>query len=302
MRGARILVLVKRSSYRLYVEEEPDPLIASLIARHDPTVSRLKKSHEDHEETKREVRAALTALGTEAQFVDGPRSRVDGVFDLVVTIGGDGTLLAASHQLGPETPILGVNSAPRHSVGFFCGTRKGSVRKALDSALRGTMKRATLSRMKVVLNDVCLHKRVLNDVLFCHSVPAATSRYILSIRSREGGPAREEEQRSSGIWVGPAAGSTAAQRSAGGHVLPLTSRRIQYVVREPYTPRGRALGLAVGTVDQSGSIHLRSKMRDAKIYLDGHHIVHDVTMGDVLVMTRSDETLTVLGLGPARAK
>ena len=45
--------------------------------------------------------------------------------DLVVTIGGDGTLLAASHAIG-DTPILGINSAPDFSVGFFCSGRLGN--------------------------------------------------------------------------------------------------------------------------------------------------------------------------------
>jgi hypothetical protein len=37
-------------------------------------------------------------------------------------------------------------------------------------------------------------------------------------------------------------------------------------------------------------------MREAKLFLDGHHIVHEATVGDVISMRRSDETLTVLGL------
>jgi NAD+ kinase len=298
MSRAHVLVLSKRTSYRTLVIDEADGLVKSLIARGDPTVSRLRRSHEDHEETRAEVQLALSKLDVDAQFVEGARSRVEGKFDLVVTIGGDGTLLAASHRIGPDIPLLGVNSAPDHSIGFFCGARKGSVKKALALALEGNMKRTTLTRMRVDLNDKCLHKRVLNDALFCHQVPAATSRYILRVTQGDGGDGHveEEEQRSSGIWVGPAAGSTAAQRSAGGRVLPLSSHKIQYVVREPYTPLGERLALSRGTIDEEGSLVLLNKMREAKLFLDGHHIVHDATVGDVVTMRRSDETLTVLGL------
>jgi NAD+ kinase len=148
--------------------------------------------------------------------------------------------------------------------------------------------------MRVELNGKALHARVLNEALFCHSSPAATSRYILKVR------ACEEEQRSSGLWVGPAAGSTAAQRSAGGKVLPLESERIQYVIREPYTPAGGRLRLARGLIDPNDELLLRSKMREAKVFLDGHRIVHSVTMGDVLTMRRSEESLTVLGIAKKR--
>ncbi|MBN9167310.1 MAG: NAD(+) kinase, partial [Myxococcales bacterium] len=120
------------------------------------------------------------------------------------------------------------------------------------------------------------------------------SRYILGLRSGQ------EEQRSSGLWVGPAAGSTAAPRSAGGKVLPLESERIQYVVREPYTPAGGRFRYARGLVEPGEELVLRSKMREAKVFLDGHRIVHSVTMGDVLTMRRSDESLTVLGIARKR--
>jgi len=215
--------------------------------------------------------------------------------DLVLTVGGDGTLLAASHQVGPDVPILGVNSAPESSVGFFCAASKGSVLETLRAAFEGTLRRTQLARMRVDLNDTCLHKRVLNEALFCHGCPAATTRYILRLSSASG-EVIEEEQRSSGLWIGPAAGSTAAQRSAGGKVLPLASTKLQFVVREAYVRLGGSLRLPTGLVEEGGSVAIHCKIREGKAFLDGLHIVHDVTIGDRLVLRRSDETLTVLGL------
>jgi NAD+ kinase len=259
------------------------------------------RSHTDHAATVNEVMAAIEALGAKAEIVTNEGLRDEGPADLVVTIGGDGTLLTASHQVGGSTPILGVNSSPDHSVGFFCAARKGNVKAALSAALAGSMPRTVVSRMQVELNGVVLSRRVLNDALFCHEVPAATSRYILRVSpGGDGGEPYEEEQKSSGLWIGPAAGSTAAQRSAGGHILPLASHRIQYVVREAYTPLGKPLSLSRGTVDDGGSIVLRSKMRQAKLFLDGPHVVYEVGLGDVVRLFRSEETLTVLGLSRTR--
>jgi NAD+ kinase len=298
-RAPKVAVVAKRTTYRKFVMEVHDTRIAQLMRRRDPTVVRLKQSHEAHEETVREVEAALAELGAEVVFRGGARGRVPQRADLVVTVGGDGTLLAASHQIGADVPLLGINSAPDHSVGFFCGARKGSVKETLAKALGGSLAHTELTRMRVDLNGKCLHNRVLNEALFCHASPAATSRYILRI-TRSSGKFGEEDQRSSGMWIGPAAGSTAAQRSAGGKILPPTSRRIQYVVREPYTPAGGHFRYAMGLVDEHGSLTLRSKMREAKVFLDGHQIVHAVTIGDVLEMRRSEETVTVLGIGKKR--
>jgi NAD+ kinase len=293
-RRPRVAVVVKRTTYRKFVLEVSDPLIARLLRKGDPTVGRLKQSHEEHEATLREVEAALEQLGAEVVFRGGTRARVPQRTDLVVTVGGDGTLLAASHLLGEGIPLLGINSAPGHSVGFFCGATRGDLARTLKRALAGELPRTELSRMRVELNGRCLHARVLNEALFCHASPAATSRYILKLASGE------EDQRSSGLWVGPAAGSTAAQRSAGGKILALQSDKIQYVVREPYTPAGGHFRYARGLIDAGEKLVLRSKMREAKVFLDGHRIVHSITLGDVLTLRRSSESLTVLGIAKKR--
>ena len=296
-KAPRVSVVLKRSSFRKWVEEEKDPRVRRLLDADDETVRRMKPGHREHAETVEEVRAALDDLGAIVQWHEHAHTfQVEGACDLVVTVGGDGTLLAASHGIGPGVPLLGVNSAPTHSIGFFCAARKGGVRDALDRALSGALKHTVLTRMRVERNHERLHERVLNEALFCHQSPAATSRYIL--RLSEGSKALEhEEQKSSGIWVGPAAGSTAAQRSAGGRILPLSSHKLQFVVREPYRVEGREeLTAALGLIDEGQVLELKSKMRYARLFLDGDHIVHDVTIGDVVTMRRSDEPLVVLGL------
>jgi NAD+ kinase len=293
-RKPRIALIEKRSSYRKLILEVHDPLVARLLRKRDPAVMNMKRSHLDHVATMKEVEHALAKLGAEIVHRDGPHSRIPARADLVITVGGDGTLLDASHMVDAECPLLGINSAPSYSVGFFCGGVKGHVATTLERALEDRLSRTTLTRMRVELNGKPLHDRVLNEALFCHASPAATSRYILELVSGT------EDQRSSGLWIGPAAGSTAAQRSAGGKVLPLRSERIQYVVREPYTPAGGHFRYARGLVEPGDELVLRSKMREAKVFLDGHRLVHSVTLGDVLTLRRSTETLTVLGIATKR--
>ena len=150
--------------------------------------------------------------------------------------------------------------------------------------------------MRVDLAGELLLDRVLNEALFCHASPAATSRYILRVEDASGATLAEEEHKSSGLWVGPAAGSTAAQASAGGRIQPLTSRRLQYVVREPYRPRGELPRLTLGLLEETERLSLKNRMRQARLFLDGDHLVHDVPIGEIVTMRRSDEPLTVLGM------
>jgi NAD+ kinase len=307
-----VCVVLKRTSWRKWVEEEKDARVAALIDAKDETVRRMRPAHGEHLETVDEVRRALDDLDAVATWHDRALGfRVEDRCDLVITVGGDGTLLAASHGIGPGVPLLGVNSAPNHSVGFFCAGRKGSVRDAIGAALGGVLHRAELTRMRVEHNGRVMHQRVLNEALFCHMSPAATSRYIIrrvassdSPSSRRIVPERviaQEEQKSSGLWIGPAAGSTAAQRSAGGRVMPLSSRKLQYVVREPYRPRVGSLRMTLGLVREGEALTIKSQMRDGRLFLDGDNIMHDVAIGDVLTMRRSDEPLVVLGL-PIRGR
>jgi NAD+ kinase len=148
--------------------------------------------------------------------------------------------------------------------------------------------------MSVIRNGVPVSTRVLNDALFCHRSPAATTRYILKLGKVV------EEQKSSGFWIGPAAGSTAAQRSAGGKILPFASTDLQIVVREPYTPEGEKLKLVRELVSKNAEVFVRSKTREGRLFIDGPHEFTEIEMGDRLVFRRSAESLTVLGLSARR--
>ena len=43
-------------------------------------------------------------------------------------------------------------------------------------------------------------------------------------------------------------------------------------------------------------------MRPAELFLDGHHDEHEIGIGDRLLLRRSDETLTILGLGAGHGR
>ncbi|MCK6589169.1 MAG: NAD(+)/NADH kinase [Polyangiaceae bacterium] len=290
----RVALLLKRSAWGIYLEDRKDPRLHRLHAAGDPAVEKLRASHAEHEQTAREVKDALTALGADWSIIARSPDGFDASsFDLVVTVGGDGTLLSASHSV-IDKPILGINSAPSFSVGFFCGARSGHVADVLRRALAGRLKRTLLTRMKVSINGKVVAARVLNDALFCHASPAATSRYVIRLRSIE------EEHKSSGFWMGPAAGSTAAQRSAGGRVLPLTSKRLQLVVREPYTPHGERYRLGQTLIEAGEVLSVLCKMHDARIFFDGPDNVVSLGFGDVVEFTQADQPLVLLGISSKR--
>lgn len=287
-RSPRVLVIYKKSTYQLMVRERRDPRVRSLLEKNDRSVERMMAAHEDHMHTIHAARLLLDQLGVSAIF----RYRADADaaehFDFVITLGGDGTLLWASHLVGKQ-PMLAINTAPQDSVGYFCGGTKDNLEETFVRALEGKLKETRLTRMQIELDGELVSRRVLNDMLFCHHSPAATTRYLI----RDG--RTEEEHKSSGLWVGPAAGSTAAQRSAGGRVLPPTSEHLQFVVREPYMPNGTRYRLIKGLIARGEALTLTSMCHGTRLYVDGPHVRREVEMGSQIRVQRSPEALTVLG-------
>ncbi len=289
-----IFVAAKRSQYKKHVEDMHDPRALALLEHHDPAVARWSDAHESHTRTLARVLQHLEKLGARVITLSRPHAEFDASgAHLVITVGGDGTLLAASHNVfGP--PIIGVNSSPKHSVGYFCAANPKNLLKTLERAIDGSLPSVCLTRMQVEIDGRLLSRRVLNEALYSHVIPAATSRYILQCRRGK------EEQHSSGFWIGPAAGSTGAQRSAGGRVLALASKQLQLIVREPYTPPGCTLRLKRVVVRHGESVQVQSKMDDAALFLDGPYKRMEVFLGDTVVFRASDEPLRVLGLDPRR--
>ena len=285
----RVLVIYKKSAYEIYVRERRHKHIEQLVAERDTGALRLLRAHEHHMESLQSARDALSELGAQAKF----RHRSDDTHaqnvDLVVTLGGDGTLLWASHLVGPNTPIIAINTAPKDSVGYFCAGTKDELSDVLAAALSGKLPCTTLTRMQVDLDGQVVSKRVLNDALYCHESPGATSRYALRFGRTL------EEHKSSGVWVGPAAGSSAAQRSAGGQLLPLDAQELQFVVREPYEANGVKYALKQGLVKSGQSLKIDSRMRAGRLFLDGPHDVHVVEMAARIEFRRSKEPLQLLG-------
>ena len=286
----KVLVVYKKSTYQRYVGRAQERL-KQLIEHSDVSVEGLLHEHEIHQETLRQAKAALRDLGARAVLRYRPEPLPEeGAWDLIVTLGGDGTLLWASHLADSSTPMLAINSAPDTSVGYFCAGDGHNVDEVLAAALEGSLKASRLARMRVDVGDTVISTRVLNDALYCHESPAATSRYILEY----GGD--QERQMSSGVWVGPAAGSTAAIRSAGGKVLPTGSQKIQFVVREPYRGVDNKYRLVKGMVPPGEDLRITSRMTKGRIFLDGTQKVYSIGIGDRIRMTLSDEPLTLLGL------
>ncbi len=288
----RLLVVHRRSAYTDLMTERGSGNLVDLVTCRDPLVEDIAIAHANHAAAMEAVRRVLDKSGLEVVW----RHHIEDIspddFDLVITIGGDGTVLHASHAIA-KTPVLAVNSSPTTSVGFLTAAGASGFEHALESVLRGQFAPVRLARMQVEVNGEVVTRRALNDVLFSHVCPASTTRYVISYDGKS------EAQLSSGIWVATAAGSTAAIRSAGGRMMPPRSSRLQFVVREAF-PRGGIRervepALTRGFISGGQKLEIRSKTEAARLYVDGPHVVFPVEFGDRVSFAPSEEPLTLFG-------
>lgn len=273
----QVVVVYKKSQLQLAMEKR-NSRIKRLLKRGDPSVLPMQAAHDAHEATVAEVERALKSAKISFKRVYRARLRTAMTEGrLIVSVGGDGTLLDTSHKLTTQH-VLGVNSDTTHSVGFLCAAHRGTFAQQLESILTGTWKPTAVRRLYGSIDGEDLPFPVLNDVLVAHKNPAATSRYLIE----HGGVV--EDQKSSGIWVSTAVGSTAAMASAGGDVVDIHDERCQLRVREPFVADGPPLTLASLWLRPEQDVVVTSKMREGRVYLDGPHEVVDLPMGARLAL------------------
>src|SRR3989338_5579285 len=108
-------------------------------------------AHELHHRTLRAPPAFLKRESIRFKAVYRSRNMNYAPYDLVISVGGDGTFLKAARHVERQ-PILGVNSDPAHSVGNFCTADPKTFRKILGRFFKGRSRMRRIHRMKLRLN------------------------------------------------------------------------------------------------------------------------------------------------------
>ncbi|MDX9722043.1 MAG: NAD(+)/NADH kinase [Myxococcota bacterium] len=268
------LLLVHRSTMLQDFDPKEHPRIARLLDDNDVSVARWRSSHERQIKSIDAVIKLFSKAQLDLRVIHRDHLSLDDTqdVDLLVVVGGDGTVLHASH-FALDLPVLAFNADPLSSTGFLCSTRAEQAEHALKQYLNGQLSVRTLHRMRLSIDHKIVPVPVLNDVLYTHECPAATSKYVIETQEES------EIQQSSGIWVCTAAGSTAAMRSAGGELMPLDDQRLQFRVREAAPKDGLQPRLQHGFVHYHEKLRLVSKMLKGKVYLDGPHLALPIEIG-----------------------
>ena len=216
--------------------------------------------------------------------------------DLVIVLGGDGTLLAMAARIAQarrDIPILGVNFG---SLGFLTEIRIDELLPSLERVLDGSAtfdERAMLEADAYRKGQQVDSRVVLNDVVF---TKAALSRMIELSVSVDGGFVTRVK--ADGLIIASATGSTAYNLAAGGPIVhPLVNALVLTPIA-PHTLTNRPIVIP-GSADIEVQAHSSGSPDEIFVTYDGQsgYPLHE---GDVVKVRMSRQTLRLVK-APARS-
>lgn len=163
--------------------------------------------------------------------------------DLLIALGGDGTMLRAGHLCGPvDIPILGINVG---RFGFLMEIKQGQWQDILPRLLAGDFwleKRMMLTATQQRAGECLGSWEVLNEIVVSrgqivrpvHLITHVDQRYLTTYVA-------------DALIAATATGSTAYALAAGGPILPPELRTILLVAVAPHLSIDQAIVLAEGS-------------------------------------------------------
>lgn len=227
----------------------------------------------------------LTALpqADAAKIID--KSQFGRHCDLVLVLGGDGTLLAAARELAPfRVPIIGIH---RGRLGFLTQVSWENTVSDVSEMLTGKF----LSEERILLESTVMRSNTpiqtslaLNDVVFSRGGMGQMIEFEVFINGEF-----VYTQRSDGLIVSTPTGSTAYSLAAGGPILQPTLRALTLVPICPQSLSNRPVAVS----DSSEIEVLITRGVDARVHFDGQ-IYLDLNTMDRIKIHRYHNNLRML--------
>jgi NAD+ kinase len=209
--------------------------------------------------------------------------------DLVVVLGGDGTLLAAvRHTAATEAPLLGVNLG---SLGFLTDVPLSSLFPMLEQIAQGSaaIEQRSLMQCDLMRGDEILGSyKAFNDVVVNKTALARLNNYDLFVDK-----VFVSSYRADGMIVATPTGSTAYSLSAGGPVVMPTVNAFVITPVAPHSLTHRPLVVPDSSIVE---IVLRSDEEVAYLSMDGQPGL-DLRDGDRVRCRRSEHKVSLFRTG-----
>jgi NAD+ kinase len=206
--------------------------------------------------------------------------------DLMLVLGGDGTMIATARMLGDkEVPVLGVNYG---GLGYLAEFRVEELYTALESILEGAYRvesRVMLAVQLVRGSEEVTRTRVLNDVVISKSALARIIEIEAYLNQQF-----VNSFRADGLIVSTPTGSTAYNLSAGGPVIYPSMNAVVITPICPFTLSNRPL---VVPDDAHIELTLKTPNEEVALTLDGQ-VGFPLQVEDRVVIGKSRTTFNLV--------
>ncbi len=203
--------------------------------------------------------------------------------DLVVVMGGDGTMLSVARTLlASQVPLVGIN---RGRLGFLTDLRTEDMLIEIDKILAGEyqMENRMMLDASVYRAGQCIRQGVaLNDVV----VKSALRLIELDV---EVNGQFVSKQRADGLILSSPTGTTAYALSAGGPILHPDLNAISLVPISPHTLSNRPITVTSESICEVTVMHAD----DAQLSLDGQY-QQTLNSGDTIRVQRAKQDILLL--------
>ena len=216
------------------------------------------------------------------------RKRVKkGEFDMLIAVGGDGSVLRAGHLCAPsDVPILGVNLG---RLGFLIQVDRKEWREYFVKLLNGEAwieNRMMLRAEHIRAGESIGHSNALNEVVVGRGQNLRPVRLTAFVDTRQ-----LTSYVADGLIASTATGSTAYALAAGGPILPPELRNILLVPIAPHLSVDRAVVLSEGS-----SVNIVVKSENAVLSVDGQ-LPSPLMEDDQVNVTAADVTAQFVRFG-----
>jgi NAD+ kinase len=237
-------------------------------------------------------RDSARAAGLDDRWPTATLETLASQVDLVITFGGDGTLLAVASAVAHsrvETPVLGVNLG---RLGFLTEVSRAEITVALDAVLHGhtrvemrlmlrgrVLRRGRAIADRLALNDIVITRGSLSRMI---EIDVDVDReFVCHVKA-------------DGLIVATATGSTAYNLSAGGPIVHPSVDAVLLTPIAPHTLTNRPLVLPAAATIVLRPVDLQST--DVVVTFDGQYGV-PLEQSDEIHIDRAEQRLRLLHTG-----
>lgn len=200
--------------------------------------------------------------------------------DLVIAVGGDGTLLQAAHRFrGSGAPILGINIG---YLGFITSIHGDRVRQEMKRVLNAEFIISQRTALDLVIHQG--KKRIMGWALNDALITRGGNPHLIGIEARIG-QRRLTSYRCDGLIIATPTGSTAYSLAAGG---PIISPECSVLTVTPICPQALTNRSVVVNSTEPIEMQLDATSGPAEVQVDGMKLAKLTPASTITVKTSSD--------------